>query len=128
MRNTSCQSNVGESPALTAAARELREATRVDERGEAEFIPVFLSGIPQLFVSRRIPLRCRDLATVAARPTRQLSVDTAKASLEVRGRWNCSAIVASMPMPSRTCGRVRATVVVSLCDGGWYGGAETKCT
>lgn len=56
------------------------------ERGEAEFIPVFLSDIPRLFSSRRIPL---DFALVQLSPpdehgncTLGTSVDCAKAAAE----------------------------------------------
>jgi 4-hydroxybutyrate CoA-transferase len=56
------------------------------ERGEAEFIPVFLSDIPALFSSRRIPL---DVAVVQLSPpdahgncTLGTSVDCAKAACE----------------------------------------------
>jgi acyl-CoA hydrolase len=56
------------------------------DRGEAEFIPVFLSDIPRLFTSRRIPL---DVALVQLSPpdkhgncTLGVSVDCAKAACE----------------------------------------------
>lgn len=56
------------------------------ERGEAEFIPVFLSDIPRLFSSRRIPL---DVALVQLSPpdsrgncTLGTSVDCSKAACE----------------------------------------------
>jgi len=56
------------------------------ERGEAEFIPVFLSDIPRLFSARRIPL---DVAIVQLSPpdthgncTLGTSVDCAKAACE----------------------------------------------
>jgi acyl-CoA hydrolase len=56
------------------------------ERGEAEFIPVFLSDIPRLFSARRIPL---DVALIQLSPpdehgncTLGTSVDCAKAACE----------------------------------------------
>lgn len=56
------------------------------ERGEAEYVPVFLSDIPQLFRSRRIPL---DVALLQLSPpdahgncTLGVSVDAAKAAAE----------------------------------------------
>ena len=56
------------------------------DRGEAEFIPVFLSDIPRLFTSRRIPL---DVALLQLSPpdshgncTLGVSVDCAKAASE----------------------------------------------
>jgi len=59
------------------------------EEGRAEFIPVFLSDIPYLFINRRIPL---DVAIIQVSPpdrhgvcTLGTSVDTAKAAVESAG-------------------------------------------
>lgn len=56
------------------------------ERGEADFIPVFLSDIPQLFTSRRIPLDVAILQLSApdkhGNCTLGVSVDCAKAAAE----------------------------------------------